>query len=127
MGLSASNVCIGLLSPLPSFLSHAFQKSPFPTRHHQVRAPQASLSSVFDRSRPPFYQQHNRTFKVVVLSEVDRLSRQAQAALRRTMEKYTAACRLILCCNSASRVIEPVRSRCLGIRVAAPSHEEVSK
>ena len=64
-----------------------------------------------------------RAFKVVVLTEVDRLSRQAQAALRRTMEKYTAACRLILCCNSASRVIEPVRSRCLGIRVPAPSHE----
>ncbi len=62
---------------------------------------------------------------MVVLAEVDRLSRQAQAALRRTMEKYTAACRLILCCNSASRVIEPVRSRCLGIRVAAPTHEQV--
>lgn len=67
-----------------------------------------------------------RVFKVVLLMEVDRLSRQAQAALRRTMEKYTATCRLILCCNSASKVIEPVRSRCLGIRVAAPTHEDVS-
>jgi replication factor C subunit 3/5 len=70
-------------------------------------------------------QAGGRAFKVVVLTEVDRLSRQAQAALRRTMEKYTAACRLILCCNSASRVIEPVRSRCLGIRVPAPSHESI--
>lgn len=68
----------------------------------------------------------HRTFKVVVLMEVDRLSRQAQAALRRTMEKYAATCRLILCCNSSSKVIEPVRSRCLGIRVAAPDHPEVS-
>jgi replication factor C subunit 3/5 len=66
-----------------------------------------------------------RSFKVVLLMEVDRLSRQAQAALRRTMEKYTATCRLILCCNNASRVIEPVRSRCLGIRIAAPTHDEV--
>ncbi len=65
-------------------------------------------------------------YKVVVLVEVDKLTRQAQAALRRTMEKYSASCRLILCCNNPSKVIDPVRSRCLGIRVAAPNVDEVS-
>ncbi len=64
-------------------------------------------------------------YKVVILVEVDKLTRQAQAALRRTMEKYSSSCRLILCCNNPSKVIDPVRSRCLGIRVAAPSHDEV--
>lgn len=64
-------------------------------------------------------------YKVVVLTEVDRLTRQAQAALRRTMEKYATTCRLILVCNSPSKVMDPVRSRCLGIRVAAPTHDEV--
>lgn len=64
--------------------------------------------------------------KVVVLNQVDRLSKQAQAALRRTMEKYAATCRLILCCDSPSKLIAPLRSRCLGIRVAAPSVDEVS-
>lgn len=65
--------------------------------------------------------------KVVVLHQVDRLSRQAQAALRRTMEKYAVTCRLILCCEAPSKLIAPLRSRCLGIRVAAPSDTEVTK
>jgi replication factor C subunit 3/5 len=63
--------------------------------------------------------------KIVVLTQVDRLSKQAQAALRRTMEKYAATCRLILCCNSPSKLIHPLRSRCLGIRVGAPTIDQV--
>ena len=65
-------------------------------------------------------------FKVVILSEVDRLSKQAQAALRRTMERYAQTCRLILVSSSAAKVMEPVRSRCLGIRIGAPTAEQVS-
>eukprot|EP01139_Manchomonas_bermudensis_P000294 Amastigsp_a292_21.p1 type:complete len:370 gc:universal Amastigsp_a292_21:33-1142(+) len=66
-----------------------------------------------------------RAFKAVVLNDVDRLSRHAQNSLRRTMEKYSATCRLILICSSTSKVIEPLRSRCLAIRIAAPSVAEI--
>lgn len=76
------------------------------------------------RNRPVTADGH-RTFKVLILNEVDRLSKEAQHSLRRTMEKYSAACRLVLCCTNVSKVIEPVRSRCLCIRVAAPSVESI--
>ena len=66
-------------------------------------------------------------FKVVVINEADHLSRDAQAALRRTMEKYSPNLRLILLANSTSNIIAPIRSRTLLVRVAAPSEDEICK
>lgn len=67
-----------------------------------------------------------REFKVVVLTGVDELTKDAQHALRRTMEKYITNCRLILCANTTSRVIPAIRSRCLSIRVPAPTVDEIT-
>ncbi|KAJ3094247.1 Subunit of heteropentameric Replication factor C (RF-C) [Physocladia obscura] len=68
-----------------------------------------------------------KAFKVVIINEADTLSKDAQHALRRTMEKYMNNLRVILCTNSTSRIIGPIRSRCLLIRVSAPSPEEITK
>lgn len=64
-------------------------------------------------------------FKVVVINEADSLTRDAQSALRRTMEKYSTNLRLIMVANSTAKIIGPIRSRCLLMRVAAPSHNEI--
>jgi len=75
----------------------------------------------------PIGMNGEKTYKVLILTEVDRLTKDAQHSLRRTMEKYSAACRLILCCSNVSKVIDPVRSRCLCVRVAAPREEEIKQ
>jgi replication factor C subunit 3/5 len=66
------------------------------------------------------------SFKVVVLNDADALSRQAQAALRRTMEKYVSSCRIFMCVENLSKVIAPLRSRCVCVRLPAPSVEDLS-
>jgi replication factor C small subunit len=55
-------------------------------------------------------------FKILFLDEADNLTAEAQASLRRLMERYSAACRFILSCNYSSRIIEPIQSRCAVFR-----------
>lgn len=88
---------------------------PHPIIHHTP----SSTPIIHPHLPPPHPTQ------VLVLNEVDRLSKDAQHSLRRTMEKYSSACRLVMACTNASKVIDPVRSRCLAIRVAAPTQEQV--
>ena len=70
-------------------------------------------------------QSARQRFKVVVINEADHLTRDAQAALRRTMEKYSPNLRLILLANSTANIIAPIRSRTLLVRVPAPSHDDI--
>lgn len=43
------------------------------------------------------------------------------------MEKYVSVCRLILVCENLGRVIQPLRSRCLLLRVPAPRSVDIAK
>jgi replication factor C subunit 3/5 len=62
---------------------------------------------------------------VVVINEADNLTRDAQSALRRTMEKYSPNLRLIMIANSSTKILAPIRSRCLLVRVAAPTQGDM--
>jgi replication factor C subunit 3/5 len=69
--------------------------------------------------------QTNRSFRCVQINNLDNLSYYAQTALRRMMENYSDKCKFIMWCNSLSRVIKPLRSRCMCIRVPRPQKMEL--
>jgi replication factor C small subunit len=66
-------------------------------------------------------------FKILVLDEADHLTADAQHALRRTMESYSASCRMVLICNYSSRIIPPIQSRCAIFRFSRLEENSIAE
>ena len=68
-----------------------------------------------------------RLYKIVIINKIDKLSEYAQASLRRTVEKVADKCKFIFICDQLSRVIEPLRSRFMLVRIPLPTNKQISK
>ena len=64
-------------------------------------------------------------FKIIFLDECDALTKEAQQALRRTMENYTLTTRFVLSCNYSSKIIDPIQSRCTIFRFRPLEKEQM--
>jgi replication factor C small subunit len=66
-------------------------------------------------------------FKIIFLDEADALTKDAQNAMRRSMERYSNVCRFILSCNYSSKIIGPIQSRCALFRFRPLKDEAIKK
>lgn len=70
-------------------------------------------------------QNPNSKFKTIQISNLDRLSHSAQTSLRRMIEVNASTCRFIMWCDNLSNVINPLKSRCVCIKIPRPSKGEL--
>lgn len=70
---------------------------------------------------------HSEIPKMILLDEADALTKEAQQALRRTMETYSNSCRFILSANTPSKIIDPIKSRCAIFKFKPLKKEEIKE
>lgn len=64
-------------------------------------------------------------FKIIILDEADNMTKDAQNALRRVIEKFTENVRFCIICNYLSKIIPALQSRCTRFRFGPLKQEQM--
>ena len=67
-----------------------------------------------------------KIYKIIFINNVDKLSYYAQTSLRCSMEKYSNYCKFILCSYNILKMINPIKSRCMFIKIPRPNISELN-
>eukprot|EP00397_Hematodinium_sp_SG-2012_P011367 GEMP01011504.1.p1 GENE.GEMP01011504.1~~GEMP01011504.1.p1 ORF type:complete len:332 (+),score=75.64 GEMP01011504.1:35-1030(+) len=82
----------------------------------------------FAQTRSLFRKTANDTQpKMIILDECDNMTKAAQFALRRMIEKFSGNVTFVLICNYASKIIPALKSRCTQFRFQKLPAEEIQK
>jgi len=65
--------------------------------------------------------------KIIIMDEFDGMLATSQDALRFLMEEYNSNCKFILTANEATKIIDPIKSRCKVFTMSDIEHEDIIK
>jgi replication factor C subunit 3/5 len=81
----------------------------------------------FAQSKSFLFNDNNKLFKLIILDEADAMTPDAQAILRRIVEKYTVNARFCLICNYIKKINLALQSRCTIFRFSPIPNDVIDK
>jgi len=64
-------------------------------------------------------------YNIILLDEVDNMTRDAQPAMRRIMEDFSDRTRFFLICNYPNKLIDPIQSRCAPLQMSPLDEDQI--